>query len=254
MKQTVVKVHINVEIKYIFDKVSNKILQRESVRLSIKNSTSYMFLEGDLIIPDNPIGIIVFVHGSGSSKSSYRNQLVSNNLNENNIATLLFDLLTEEEQESDRQLENIIYKIPGVILNKFNISLLKDRLSMVTDWIMNYESLSNLKMGYFASSTGAAATLIASAKKPVKSITIRSGRTDLVDNNLLGQIISPCLFIVGSKEKSLLDISKQTMKKLMNAEEKELSIIQNASHLFEEEGSMKEVVEVATRWIKRHFR
>ena len=212
-----------------------------------------MFLEGNLIIPDNPIGIIIFVHGSGSGKNSRRNQLVSNNLNKNNIATLLFDLLTEEEQESDRQLENIVHKIPGAILNKFNISLLWDRLSMVTDWIMNYGSLSNLKIGYFASSTGGAAALSASAKKPVKSIIIRSGRTDLVDNNLLGQIISPCLFIVGSKEKSLVDISKHTMKKLRNAEEKELCIIKNASHLFEEEGSMKEVVEIATRWIKRHF-
>lgn len=228
-------------------------MRSEVVRFSLNKSDSNLFIEGDLVIPNNPMGIIVFVHGSGSGKGSYRNQTVSKKLNENNIATLLFDLLAEEEQESDRQLENIICKIPGAILNKFNILLLRNRLSMVTDWIMNYESLSNLKIGYFASSTGAAAALIASAKKPVKSITIRSGRTDLVDNNLLGQIISPCLFIVGSKEKSLLDISKQTMKKLRNAEEKELSIIQNASHLFEEEGSMKEVVEVATRWIKRHF-
>ena len=228
-------------------------MRSEVVKFSVNKSDSNLFIEGDLVIPNNPMGIIVFVHGSGSGKGSYRNQTVSKSLNENNIATLLFDLLAEEEQESDKQLENIIYKIPGAILNKFNISLLKDRLSMVTDWIINYESLSNLKIGYFASSTGAAAALIASAKKPVKSITIRSGRTDLVDNNLLGQIISPCLFIVGSKEKSLVDISKQTMNKLRNAEEKELCIIQNASHLFEEEGSMKEVVEVATRWIKRHF-
>ena len=228
-------------------------MQSEAVRFSVNKSDSNLFIEGNLVIPNNPMGIIVFVHGSGSGKGSYRNQTVSKKLNENNIATLLFDLLAEEEQESDRQLENIIFKIPGAILNKFNISLLRDRLSTVTDWIMNYESLSNLKIGYFASSTGAAAALVTSAKKPVKSITIRSGRTDLVDNNLLGQIISPCLFIVGSKEKSLLDISKQTMKKLRNAEEKELCIIKNASHLFEEEGSMKEVVEVSTRWIKRHF-
>lgn len=228
-------------------------MQSEVIRFPVNKSDSNLFIGGDLVIPNNPLGIIVFAHGSGSGKSSYRNQTVSKKLNENNVATLLFDLLTEEEQESDKQLENIIYKIPGAILNKFNISLLKDRLSMVTDWIINYESLSNLKIGYFASSTGAAAALIASAKKPVKSITIRSGRTDLVDSNLLGQIVSPCLFIVGSKEKSLLDISKQTMKKLRNAEEKELCIIQNASHLFEEEGSMKEVVEVATSWIKRHF-
>ena len=228
-------------------------MQSEVVKFSVNKSDSNLFIEGNLVIPNNPMGIIVFVHGSGSGKASYRNQTVSKKLNENNIATLLFDLLTEEEQESDRQLENIVYKIPGAILNKFNISLLWDRLSTVTDWIMNYESLSNLKIGYFASSTGGAAALIASANKPVKSITIRSGRTDLVDNNLLGQIVSRCLFIAGSKEKSLLDISKQTMKKLRNVEEKELCIIQNASHLFDEEGSMKEVVEVATRWIKRHF-
>lgn len=228
-------------------------MRSEEVRFSINKSDSNLFIEGHLVIPNNPIGIIVFVHGSGSGKGSYRNQTVSKKLNENNIATLLFDLLAEEEQESDRQLENITYKIPGAILNKFNISLLSDRLSMVGDWIVSYEGLSNLKIGYFASSTGAAAALIASAKKPVKSITIRSGRTDLVDNNLLDQIISPCLFIVGSKEKSLLDISKQTMKKLRRSEEKELRIIQNASHLFEEEGSMKEVVQVATRWIIRHF-
>lgn len=225
----------------------------EVVRFLVNKSDSDLFIEGDLVIPNDPMGIIVFVHGSGSGKGSYRNQTVSKKLNDNNIATLLFDLLAEEEQESDRQLENITYKFPGAILNKFNISLLRDRLSMVTDWIMNNESLSNLQIGYFASSTGGAAALIASAKKPVKSITIRSGRTDLVDNNLLDQIISPCLFIVGSKEKSLLNISKQTMKKLRNAEEKELRIIQNASHLFEEEGSMKEVVEVATGWIKHHF-
>ncbi|MGB7935935.1 MAG: hypothetical protein WCF21_04860, partial [Nitrososphaeraceae archaeon] len=161
-------------------------MRSEVVRFSVNNSDSNLFIEGDLVIPNNPMVIIVFVHGSGSGKGSYRNQTVSKKLNENNIATLLFDLLAEEEQESDRQLENIIYKIPGAILNKFNISLLKDRLSMVTDWIMNYERLSDLKIGYFASSTGAAAALIASAKKPVKSITIRSGRTDLVDNNLLG--------------------------------------------------------------------
>jgi putative phosphoribosyl transferase len=228
-------------------------MQSEVVRFSVNKSDSNLFIEGDLVIPNNPIGIIVFVHGSGSGKGSYRSQTVSKKLNESNIATLLFDLLTEQEQESDRQIENIIKKIPGAKLNKFNISLLKDRLTMVTDWIMNYESLSNLKIGYFASSTGGAAALIASTKKPVKSITIRSGRTDLVDNNLLGQIISPCLFIVGSKEKSLFDISKQTMKKLRNAEEKELCIIQNASHLLEEEGSMNEVIEVASRWIKRHF-
>jgi len=228
-------------------------LQRESVRLSIKNST-YIFLEGSLVIPDNPIGIIVFVHGSGSSKSSLRNQLVSNKLNENNIATLLFDLLSKEEQDSDMQLENANLKIPGAMLNKFNITLLSKRLSMATEWIMNHPSIGNLQIGYFASSTGGAAALIVATEYDIKTIVIRSGRTDLVGNCLLDEIVSPCLFIVGRKEKSLVDINKDTLKKLSNVEQKELSIIENASHLFEEEGSMKQVVEVATQWIIRHFK
>ena len=233
--------------------MSDKVLQRESVRLSIKNSTC-TFLEGNLVIPDNPIGTIVFVHGSGSSKSSHRNQLVSNKLNENNIATLLFDLLSKEEQDSDSQLENANLKIPGAILNKFNITLLSKRLSMATEWIINHPITGNLQIGYFASSTGGAAALIAATKYHIKTIVIRSGRTDLLDNDLLDKIVSPCLFIVGSKERSLVDISKRTIKKLRNAEEKEFSIIPNASHLFEEEGLMKQVAEVATRWITRQFK
>ena len=228
-------------------------MQRESVRLSIKNST-YIFLEGSLVIPDNPIGIIVFVHGSGSSKSSLRNQLVSNKLNENNIATLLFDLLSKEEQDSDMLLQNANLKIPGATLNKFNITLLSKRLSMATEWIMNHPSIGNLQIGYFASSTGGAAALIVATEYDIKTIVIRSGRTDLVGNNLLDEIVSPCLFIVGSKEKSLVDINKDTLKKLSNVEQKKLSIIENASHLFEEEGLMKQVAEVATQWIIRHFK
>ncbi len=229
-------------------------MQRESVRLSIKNSSSYTYLKGDLIIPDTPVGMIVFVHGSGSSKSSHRNQLVSDKLNENNIATLLFDLLSKEEQDSDMQLENVNIKIPGAILNKFNITLLSKRLSVATKWILNHPRIGNLQIGYFASSTGGAPALIVATKYQIRSIVIRSGRTDLVDNNLLDHIVSPCLFIAGSKEKSLVDISKRTIKKLRNVEEKELSIIENASHLFEGEDSMKQVAEVATRWIIRHFK
>lgn len=228
-------------------------MQRESVTLSIKNSTSYTYLKGDLIIPDTPVGMIVFVHGSGSSKSSHRNQLVSDKLNKNNIATLLFDLLSKEEQDSDMQLENANIKIPGAILNKFNITLLSKRLSIATKWIFDHPRIGNLQIGYFASSTGGAPALIVATKYQIRSIVIRSGRTDLVDDRFLDQIVSPCLFITGSKEKALINISKQTMKKLRKVKEKELIIIQNASHLLEEEGSMKEVIDVATRWIKRHF-
>jgi putative phosphoribosyl transferase len=228
-------------------------LSRELVRFPIKNSNLNSFIEGNLVIPDNPMGIIVFAHGSGSSKSSKRNQLVSEKLNKNNIATLLFNLLSDEEQAIDKQLENIISKIPGAILNKFNVSLLAKRLSMATEWVMSNPSTEKLQVSYFASSTGGPAALMIASIYKIQSIVIRSGRTDLVENQFLDQILSPCLFIVGGREKSLLKISKETIKKMKNSKEKKLSIIEGASHLFEEEGTMQEAAEVATRWLTRHF-
>jgi putative phosphoribosyl transferase len=228
-------------------------LVKEVVRFSLNSSVSNMFVEGILFIPDNPVGIVVFAHGSGSSKSSQRNQLVSRKLSENNIGSLLFDLLSEEEQESDRRQENIIPNIPGAILNKFNISLLTQRLSMATEWIVSHQQKRKLQLGYFASSTGGAAALIAASKYQVQSIVIRSGRTDLVDYDLLSHIVCPCLFIAGSKEKTLIKINKQTMKKLKNVKEKKISIIQNASHLFDEEGSTEKLADIASQWLKEHF-
>jgi putative phosphoribosyl transferase len=217
-------------------------LVKEVVRFSLNSSVSNMFVEGILFIPDNPVGIVVFAHGSGSSKSSQRNQLVSRKLSENNIGSLLFDLLSEEEQESDRRQENIIPNIPGAILNKFNISLLTERLSMATEWIIRQQQKRKLQLGYFASSTGGAAALIAASKYQVQSIVIRSGRTDLVDNHFLSEIVSPCLFIAGSNEKAVIKINKQTMKKL-----------RNASHLFDEEGSTEKLADIASQWLKEHF-
>jgi putative phosphoribosyl transferase len=225
----------------------------ELVKFPIRNSNSNLFIEGNLVIPDNPIGIVVFAHGSGSSKSSKRNQLVSEKLNKNNIATLLFDLLSDEEQEFDLQLEKMTSKIPGVVLNKFNISLLTKRLSMATDWVLSNPHTEKLQVSYFGSSTGGAAALMGACFYNIVSIVIRSGRTDLVENQFLDQIVSPCLFVVGSREKSLVKISKQILKKMKNSKEKKLSTIEGASHLFEEEGSMQAVAEVATLWLTRHF-
>ena len=228
-------------------------LPGETIKIPITNSISTSFIEGNLVIPDNPIGIVVFAHGSGSSKSSKRNQLVSEKLNKNNIATLLFDLLSDEEQEFDTQLENLISKIPGVVLNKFNLSLLTKRLSMVTDWVLSNPHTEKLQLSFFASSTGGAAALMAACQYNIASIVIRSGRTDLVLNQFLDQIVSPCLFVVGSGEKSVVKISKETIKKMRNSKEKKLNIIEGASHLFEEEGTMQSVAEVATQWMTRHF-
>jgi putative phosphoribosyl transferase len=228
-------------------------LSGELVKFQINNSNSNSFIEGNLSIPDNPIGIVVFAHGSGSSKNSKRNQLVSDKLNKNNIATLLFDLLSDEEQEFDLHLEKMTSKIPGTVLNKFNISLLTKRLSLGTNWVLSNPHTEKLQLSYFASSTGGAAALMAACQYNIVSIVIRSGRTDLVKNQFLDQIVSPCLFVVGSGEKSVVKISKETMKKIRNSKEKKLNIIEGASHLFEEEGSMQAVAEVATQWLTRHF-
>ena len=228
-------------------------MSEELVKFQINNSNSNSFIEGNLAIPDNPIGIVVFAHGSGSGKNSKRNQLVSKKLNKNNIGTLLFDLLSDEEQAFDSQLEKMTSKIPGTVLNKFNISLLTKRLSMATDWVLSNPHTEKLQLSYFASSTGGVAALMAACRYNIVSIVIRSGRTDLVENQILDQIVSPCLLVVGSKEKTLVKISKETMKKMRNSKEKKLTIIEGASHLFEEEGTMQAVAEVATLWLTRHF-
>lgn len=110
-------------------------MAEQLINFPTSNSSSDAHNEGKLVVPDNPIGIVIFAHGSGSSKSGKRNQLVSEQLNKSNIATLLFDLLTVEEQNLDTQLEKMSINVPGTILNKFNISFLSKRLSMITDWV-----------------------------------------------------------------------------------------------------------------------
>ena len=225
---------------------------RQVVKIALNESTPQIFVEGNLVIPDNPIGLVIFAHGSGSSKKSDRNQLVAQKLNENGIGTLLFDLLTKDEQESDKRLENIMSKVPGCKFNKFNITLLTNRLSIATKWIINFCKDSKLKLSFFASSTGAVAALACTTKFDINSIIIRSGRTDLIKTDL-SHLTSSCLFIVGAKEKTLIKINKNTIKQLKNSADKELSIVPNASHMFEEEGAMETVTNLSTQWLKRHF-
>jgi hypothetical protein len=232
------------------------VLSEEFIQFPIRDSGSNVAIEGNLMIPENPIGIVIFAHGSGSSKSSVRNQLVSEKLNQYKIATILFDLLSKEEQEYDTKLENMenmAIKVPVTILNKFNIKLLTKRLSMVTEWVENHPGSSKLHIGYFASSTGAAAALISATRHNITSIVIRSGRVDLIENEFLDKITSTCLFIVGSKEKLLAKLGNETLRKMRKSKEKKLFIIQGASHVFEEQGAMEEVSDIATQWFVRNF-
>jgi putative phosphoribosyl transferase len=219
--------------------------------LQLIKINSSVSLEAILSIPDGSTSIIIFAHGSGSSVTSSRNQIVAQILNDNGLGTLLFDLLTKEEQESDIRTQRIIHELPGATLNKFNIELLTERLDAVSQWVQNKNDTKNQKIGYFGASTGAAAALYAAASfRDVKTVVSRGGRTDLVDKRTLEDVKCPCLFIVGSNDKKLIEINKRMIDQLTNVEIKELKVIEGASHLFEEEGKIEEVGNVAARWLK----
>jgi putative phosphoribosyl transferase len=226
----------------------------KTVVVDIGNSSSKTQVKGNLVIPEAPIGFVVFAHGSGSDKTSLRNQLISRILNDNNIGTLIFDLLCEEEQESDVRAMKLMCKIPGLTLNKFNIGLLAKRLIGASEWINNYSGLGKFKLGYFGSSTGAAAALLAATKYNVEAIVSRGGRTDLIDKRVLEQIVSPCLFIAGSDDKNVVRINRTTMSQLRNMTEKKMEVINGASHLFEEDGKIEQVANLAGAWFKTNFK
>ena len=211
-------------------------------------------ISGDLTIPERSSSILVFAHGSGSTGTSYRNQALALSLNNNGFRTLLFDLLTEAEKQIDRKAENISVKIPGIILNKFNIKLLTQRLISITEWVQNSNETKNLDIGYLGASTGAAAALYAAARfHDVKVLVSRSGRVDLVDKQTLPCIVCPCLFIVGGNDKKVMDINKNIMNQLKNAKNKKIEVIEGASHLFEEQGKLQQVVYLSLNWCKTFF-
>jgi putative phosphoribosyl transferase len=211
---------------------------------------AFLSLEAQLDIPNNATSLI-FAHGSGSSATSSRNQKVAQILNNNGFATLLFDLLNKEEQDSDIKTERIMHELPGVTFNKFNIELLTERLDAVTQWVQNNDDTKKLGIGYFGASTGAAAALYAASSfRDIKAVVLRGGRTDLVDKKTLEDVKCPCLFIVGGNDKKLIDINKTTLDQLISVKIKELKVIESASHLFQEEGKIEEVGNVAARWLK----
>jgi dienelactone hydrolase len=189
-------------------------------------------LDGILGIPKNAKGIVIFAHGSGSSRFSPRNNFVARELRKAGLATLLFDLLTEEE--------DLIYE------NRFNINLLAERLITVTKWVKANDEIKNLKIGYFGASTGAAAALQASTKiEDIKAIVSRGGRPDLV-LNYLPKVKAATLLIVGELDEYVIELNKIAYEKLKA--EKELIIIPGASHLFEEPGKLEEVSRLAKGW------
>jgi putative phosphoribosyl transferase len=198
-------------------------------------------LEGDLTIPLGAQAIVLFAHGSGSSRYSLRNQFVANVLNNKGIATLLVDLFNQEEKRIDEETRHL----------RYNIELLARRFIAVTSWLAQQPDTRDLKIGYFGSSTGAAAALIAAARLNLaKAIVTRGGRPDLADESVLHQVKAPTLFIVGGNDTPVIATNKSALESLSNAEAKELAIIPGATHFFEEPGKMEEVAQIAADWFE----
>jgi len=199
-------------------------------------------LEGSLNIPVDAIGVVLFAHGSGSSRHSPRNCFVAEILQAAGLATLLIDLLTASEESIDSRTRKL----------RFDIDLLSDRLIGVIDWLTQSLPTHTLKIGCFGASTGAAGALIAVAERPdvIHAVVSRGGRPDLAEA-VLERVQAPTLLIVGENDPSVIDLNLQAMTHLFC--EKQLEIIPKATHLFEETGALSEVARLAGLWFQRHL-
>ena len=198
-------------------------------------------LSGNLTIPENALALVLFAHGSGSSRHSPRNQFVARTLNGGGLGTLLFDLLTPEEEALD------IYTRE----HRFNIGLLAERLVHATNWTRQQDQLRDLRIGYFGSSTGGAAALVAAAELPqdVGAVVSRGGRPDLA-GDALPQIQAATLLIVGGNDDIVIELNEMARDQ-MRCEVK-LEIIPGATHLFEEPGALEQVAKLASDWFSLH--
>lgn len=198
-------------------------------------------LSGILSLPSSTTILVVFAHGSGSSRFSPRNRFVADRLNQAGLGTLLIDLLTNEEEARDA--------VTGEY--RFDISLLASRLLAATDWVTSNPSTQKLRVAYFGASTGAAAALVAAAQKPdrIFAIVSRGGRPDLAGESL-HRVMSPTLLIVGSRDELVIELNDEAARQL-RAEHKIL-IVPGASHLFEEPGALEQVADLAADWFLSH--
>ncbi len=199
-------------------------------------------LEGDLGIAEEAGGIVLFAHGSGSSRHSPRNRFVARFLREGHLGTLLIDLLTTGEEAVDAATGHL----------RFDIELLGDRLVAITDWLAASPQTRGLPIGYFGASTGAAAALVAAArrKEVVRAVVSRGGRPDLAWA-ALSQVSAPTLLIVGGHDVDVLDLNRKALEELRA--EKALAVVPRATHLFEEPGALEEVARLARDWFTRHL-
>jgi putative phosphoribosyl transferase len=200
-------------------------------------------VEGTLTLPPNAKGVVLFAHGSGSGRFSPRNQFVAKEINKATIGTLLFDLLTEEEEEKDMATAEY----------RFDIPLLAQRLIGATEWLRNDPLTKKLAFGYFGASTGAAAALIAAAKRPndVAAVVSRGGRPDLA-GQYLPSVVAPTLFLVGGSDTEVIALNQEAIDQ-MTAQTK-LVIVPGATHLFEESGTLEQVAKLSIEWFQQNLR
>lgn len=213
----------------------NFVVERQDIEILSGNAK----IKGIFALPERAFGLVLFVHGSGSSRFSPRNSFVARILEEAGFATLLMDLLTSEE-ESDRE-------------NVFNIRLLSSRLKDVIRWALKDSKTKNLPIGYFGASTGAAAALRTAAELPenIKAVVSRGGRPDLAEE-YLSKVSAPTLLIVGGEDEPVISFNKAALENL--GAEKRLVIIPGATHLFEEPGALEKVARITADWFTRHLK
>ena len=199
-------------------------------------------LNGDLSLPADARGLVVFAHGSGSSRHSSRNRAVAEALHQGRLGTLLLDLLTEHEERSDEVTAEF----------RFDIPLLGERVIAAVDWTAAHEPTSQLPLGLFGASTGAAAALIAAAKRPkkVRAVVSRGGRPDLAAD-ALEAVQAPTLLIVGGRDDVVIELNREAYGRVSAT--KELQIVPGATHLFEEPGALDRVAQLAKDWFTRHL-
>lgn len=211
--------------------------------VNVKIRMGSICLEGDLNIPSGAAGLVIFAHGSGSSRLSPRNRHVARVLRRAGLATLLLDLLTRDEEQFDQRTRKL----------RFDIRLLASRLIGATDWVLKQPYLAKLPIGFFGASTGAAAALMAAPARPnnVRAIVSRGGRPDLAHEALL-QTKAPTLLLVGEDDPIVLGLNQDAFDRLA-CHSKRLQIIPGATHLFEEPGALDEVARIATAWFRKYL-
>jgi putative phosphoribosyl transferase len=209
----------------------------------IRVQTGSVTLEGNLTIPAGAQGIVLFAHGSGSSRHSPRNRFVASALQAGGLATLLIDLLTADEETIDLRIRQL----------RFDIDLLADRLVGATDWLAQQPDTRALRVGYFGASTGGGAALVAAAQRPdaVGAVVSRGGRPDLA-GPALGHVRAPTLLIVGGYDTPVIYMNEDALAQMRC--EKRLEIVPRASHLFEEPGTLEQVAKLAREWFSHYLR